>query len=190
MSTGSAFSGVRRGRGRHRLAAIGLALSVALGAVACVPTGTRGEEQSKEVLFEGRPDRVEADVDRPMGEPMKVDAFEATVTSAEFLGELGPNDKAGYIVANVAVENTEATKLETSRFHWKVLAPSGELRSHILVEGGREGELVANEELEKGESVSGTLAFNIGAERGTFYVVFAPKEKNETRGVWGPIEVA
>lgn len=189
MSPGPSFP-LRRGRRRRRLAAGCLAISMALGAVACVPTGTRGEEQSKEVLFEDRPDRVDADVDRNMGDRMKVDAFEATVTSAEFVAELGPNDKAGYIVANVTVENTEATKLETSRFHWKVLAPSGELRSHILVEGGRQGELVADEELDKGEAVSGTLAFNIGAERGTFYVVFAPKEKNETRGVWGPIEVA
>lgn len=190
MSSGSSFPGPNRGRGRRRLAASCLAVTVVLGAVACVPTGTRGEEQSKEVLFEDRPDRVDADVDRQVGDPMKVDAFEANVKGAEFVAELGPNDTAGYIVADVAVENTEATKLETSRFHWKVLTPSGELKSHVLIEGGRPGELVANEELSKGDTVSGTLAFNIGAERGTFYVVFAPKEKNETRGVWGPVEVA
>lgn len=188
----SRTSVITQGRGAHRarrIVAVLATVPLALSAVACVPTGTRGGDQDTAVLFEERPDRTDADVDRRLGDPMKVGAFEAAVTSAEFVAELGPNDTAGYIVAQVQVENTEATKLETSRFHWKVLTPTGELKSHTLVEGGREGELVTKQELQKGESVSGTLAFNIGSERGPFYLVFAPRAKNETRGVWGPVEV-
>lgn len=181
----------RRPSPRRRAIAVLLALPIVLASAACVPTGTRGEEkQSDEILFKGRPDRTDADLDRRFGDPVTIDGVEANVEKAEFVAELGPNDKAGYIVATVSATNTEARKVEVTRFHFEVITPDGKMQSHTLVEGGREGELPTKTELEKDQTVTGTVAFNIGDEKGTFYVVYAPKEENEIRGVWGPVEVS
>lgn len=168
-----------------------MAVPFAILAVACVPTGTRGEvKQSTDILFKGRPDRTDADIDRRLGDSMKIESVVATVEKAEFVAEIGPSDKAGYIVATVTAKNTQAVKVNLTRFDFEVITPEGEAKSHTLVEGGREGELPVKSELEKDGTVTGTIAFNVGDEKGTFYVVYAPKEDNEIRGVWGPIEVS
>lgn len=175
---------------RVRALVVLVVLPLVFASAACVPTGIRGEpEQSDEILFKGRPDRADADLDRKLGDSMKIDGIEANIEKAEFVKEIGPNDKAGYIVATVSATNTEAVKVNVTRFHFALISPDGDVQSHTLVEGGREGELPTKSELKKGQAAAGTLAFNIGDGKGTYYIVYAPKEKNEIRGVWGPVVV-
>lgn len=188
MSTRSSSPVRRRG---HSALVVLLVLALSVLSAGCVPTGVRGEEeQADDILFKGRPDRTDADLDRRFGDSMKIDAVEANVEKAEFVQEIGPNDKAGYIVATVSATNTDAAKVKVTRFDFAVITPDGDEKSHTLVEGGREGELPVEAELAKGETTTGTVAFNIGDVKGTYYVVYAPKEDNEIRGVWGPVEVA
>ena len=174
---------------RRALVTLLTAAAVLVPAACNLPSGVKSDEQSKEVLFSDRPNRQEEDYDRNIGESVEVLPYEATLTSAEFVAELGPNEKSGYIVARVSVTNVGTGKRENNRFHWQLLTPGGELKNFALVEGGDKP--LEEKDLQKDESVAGPLIFTAGGEKGNFYIVFAPqKGKTEPRGVWGPITVA
>lgn len=90
----------------------------------------------------------------------------------------------GYLVLDAELVNNSDRAQPYSPIDWRVQTPSGTVRDHEWVLVEVEGQL-ESADLVPGAAISGKVFFNVGEEKGTFYVLYKPGPFDATRGVWG-----
>lgn len=166
-----------------------LTIAFALVAGACMPPEELLDEEVGESLYDRPEDaELEGDRERALGDPAIVHDLEATVLSAEFRQQLSDTENAGYLVADVKVENPDRGTTDYDRLDWVLEFPDGSTKNRIAA--ASQPDQIESGELERGQTAQGKVYFQIGAQRGTFYVLYAPREQarlndpEKERGVW------
>jgi Domain of unknown function (DUF4352) len=151
------------------------------------PVGNSGKNNPGK-LFKERRGRHDADQERHTGETATVGGLVATVTGAPFEQSVGDGrserrKSAGYVKVSVKVCNRNRDTEYVSPLEWRLQTPSGTrlwlfygTRFHTF----RWGTLVG------GGEQAGDIYFEVGPQRGDFYVVFKPLSDpfGDERGIW------
>ncbi len=169
------------------LTLIGIALFLVMGA--CTPPEDLLDDEIGEDLYDRPEDaELENDRERVLGDPADVHGLQATLIAAEFVPQLSETDTAGYLVATVKLENVDSGTTSYDRLDWVLEFPDGSTKNRIAAAG--QPDQIESEELEQDDSVEGKVYFQIGSERGDFYVLYAPRraaqmrDNDKERGVW------
>jgi hypothetical protein len=133
-------------------------------------------------LYPGRIDAQPKDQERAIGQSATIDGVAATTTSASFRQSLSDFEQDGYIVVNVTLRNGGTKAAPYNPFDWRIQSPSGQVLDPTGT--GMEGQLESGD-LVQGGTVSGAIAFKIGATKGQFYILWKPNPVEANRGVWG-----
>jgi hypothetical protein len=133
-------------------------------------------------LFKGRPGRDSDDQERNTGETANLGGFAATVTGASFQQSVSSIDDSGYLKVSVKVCNRNSDTNAENPLDWELQTPNGNRINIAIVAAPTltPGTLVGG-----GEQV-GDVYFEIGPQRGDFYVIFKPLSDplGEERGIW------
>lgn len=132
-------------------------------------------------LFPGRADVKERDIERNIGQAAELSGYTATVTGSQFLQEVSPFERDGYLVADVAIQNRDDEAQSYNVFEWKLLTPGGQIidPTFATVDGQlQSGDLV------KGGSVAGRIVWEVGSQRGDYFVIYDPSDLGDDRAVW------
>lgn len=131
-------------------------------------------------LFPGRIDSQREDQERNIGESAKLSGYTATVTSAGFQQTISVIAEDGYIVADVTIENRDDKAQPYNLFDWKLQTPGGQVVDSTIYSE----DAVSYGDLVKGGKVSGKVAFEVGEEKGDFYIIYKPDPYDAARGIW------
>jgi Domain of unknown function (DUF4352) len=152
------------------------------------PVGNSGKNNPGK-LFKERRGKHDADQERHTGETASIGGLVATVTGAPFEQSVGDGrserrKSAGYVKVLVKVCNRNRDTKYVSPLEWRLQTPSGTrlwlflgTRFHTF----RWGPLVG------GGEQAGDIYFEVGPQRGDFYVVFKPFMSDpfgDERGIW------
>jgi hypothetical protein len=130
-------------------------------------------------LYPGRPDVKKKDVERNIGEGAQVSGYTATVVKAAFQQQLTQFEKNGYMVADVTLLNRDSKAQSYNTFNWKLITPQGTIIDPCLC-----GKQLGSGDLVNGGNISGQLIWEVGAQKGDFYIIFDPPGIDEARGIW------
>lgn len=140
--------------------------------------GSTTEESEK---FPGRPDSKSGDKERDVGQAAELSGYTATVTKAAFQQEISEFEKKGYLVAEVTLLNRDDKAQSYNPFDWKLITPGGQIIDPGFTSTGQLG----SGDLVKGGSITGNLTWEVGAQKGDYFVIFDPTDlADEDRGVW------
>lgn len=169
------------------LTLIGLVLALLTGA--CMPPEEILEDDLGEDLYDRPEDaELENDRERVLGDPADVHGLQATVVAAEFVPQLSETETAGYLVAEVKLENLDRGETPYDRLDWVLEFPDGSTKNRIAA--ASQPDQIESDDLASDASVEGKVYFQIGSERGEFYVLYAPRraaqmnDNEKERGVW------
>jgi len=151
------------------------------------PVGNSGRNNPGK-LFRERRGKDAADQERNTGETANLGGFAATVTGASFEQSVGGGgserlNSAGYVKVSVKVCNRNRDTNDVNYLDWRLQTPNGNrlwlftgTRFHTF----RSGTLVG------GGEQAGDIYFEVGPQRGNFYVVFKPMSDpfGDERGFW------
>jgi Domain of unknown function (DUF4352) len=137
-------------------------------------------------LFKERLGKDRGDQERNTGETANLGGFAATVTGASFEQSLGGISEqrisTGYLKVSVKVCNRNSDTNDVNTLDWRLQTPNGNRirmeRTHALT--FRSGTLVG------GGEQAGDIYFEVGPQRGDFYVVFKPLSDpfGNEQGIW------
>lgn len=139
-----------------------------------------GSSKEGNTLFPGRPDAKKADIERNIGESAELSGYTVTVTKAGFQGEVSEFEKDGYLVADVTILNRDDKAQSYNVFEWKLITPAGQIIDPTFTSAKQLG----SGDLAKGGTVSGQIVWEVGTQKGDFYVVYDPSDFGDERGVW------
>ena len=131
---------------------------------------------------------LENDRERELGDPAEVHGLEATAISGTFQQQLSDTDNAGYLVVDVKLENAASGTTSYDRLDWVLQLPDGTTKNRIAAAG--QPDQMEGGDLERDQTLQGKVYFQIGTQRGAFYVLYAPRRAARTndtekeRGVW------
>lgn len=134
---------------------------------------------SENRLYPGRPDTKKKDVEKAIGEGAQVSGYTATVSKAEFQQQLSQFERNGYMTADVTLLNRDSKAQSYNTFNWKLITPQGTIIDPCLC-----GKQLGSGDLVNGGTISGQLVWEVGAQKGDFYIIFDPPGFDEARGVW------
>lgn len=142
-------------------------------------TGTTPTESSAR-LFPGRADAQKEDQEREIGGEVRLSGYTTAVTGAAYQAELSMFEDEGYLVADVTVANRDQDAQSYNTFDWKLQTPSGQVVDPTFgsVDQLGSGDLVS------GGQVAGKVLFEVGSEKGDFYVIYKPDPFDAARGIW------
>lgn len=144
-------------------------------------SGGGGGSGAESKRFPGRADVKKNDKERDVGQPAELSGFTATVTTAGFQQQLTQFERDGYLVADVTLLNRDDRAQSYNTFYWKLITPQGQIIDPSFTSTGQLG----SGDLTKGGTVSGKLTWEVGAQKGDFYVIFDPPDlADDARGVW------
>lgn len=145
-----------------------------------VTQDTNTETGSNAKLFPGRVDSQRADKERNIGQSVELSGYTATVTAAGYQASVSDFEKDGYVVTDVTILNRDDRAQSYNTFDWKLQTPSGQVLdpTFTTVDQLGSGDLV------KGGSVGGKVVFEVGAEKGDFYIIYKPDAFDSDRGIW------
>ena len=130
-------------------------------------------------LFPSRPDVKRKDVERNIGGAAEVSGYTATVTKAAFQQQLSQFERNGYMLADVTLLNRDSKAQSYNTFNWKLITPQGTTIDPCLC-----GKQLGSGDLVNGGTITGQLIWEVGPQKGDFYIVFDPPGFDEARGVW------
>ncbi len=139
--------------------------------------GAANDSASK--LFPGRPDVKRKDVERNIGEGAQLSGYTATVTKTAFQQQLSQFERNGYMVADVTLLNRDSKAQSYNTFDWKLITPQGTIIDPCLC-----GKQLGSGDLVNGGTVNGQLIWEVGVQKGDFYVIYDPPGFDEARAVW------
>lgn len=183
---------VRAGRRRRLLRRAGAGLvAVSLVVIGALGYGALFEPSEVEQVSEpgevqtpppepGAPEGRE----RALGEPVAAVGLSATVVDAGFRADFPAVRTGGVDVlrAEVRVVNVSLEPRDASRLAWRLQTPNGELLNPV---SHGADDALRQTEVAPGGRVSGSVVFDIGDRRGTFFVMWQPSGvTDEERGVW------
>lgn len=139
-----------------------------------------GDDGDEAVLFPGRPDAQGEDQERNIGEEARLSGYTAVVNSAEFVQSISEFEDAGYVKINVTVTNRDDAAQPYNLFDWRLQSPGGTVKDAGFVSAPTldSGDLVG------GGTVTGDVYFDVGDEKGDFFVIYKPDAFDAARGVW------
>lgn len=123
----------------------------------------------------------ERDKTAAVGEAVELSGFTTTLENAGFVPEVSEFEQAGYLLAEVTVVNRDATDQTYTLFDWKLQTPDGAVIEPTYLSTT---EQLGSGQLGKGEKATGKVAWEIGATRGDFFVIYKPDIYNSDRGIW------
>jgi hypothetical protein len=166
-----------------------IAVTLALAGGACMPPEELLDEDIGVNLYDRPEDaELENDRERELGDPAEVHGLEATAISGTFQQQLSDTDNAGYLVVDVKLENAASGTTSYDRLDWVLQLPDGTTKNRIAAAG--QPDQMEGGDLERDQTLQGKVYFQIGTQRGAFYVLYAPRRAARTndtekeRGVW------
>lgn len=151
-------------------------------------TTQQGEEQPEEeaeeeepaTLFPGRPDAQPEDQERNIGEEVEISGYTAVVNTAEFLPTISEFEDAGYVKINVTITNSDDSAQPYNLFDWRLQSPGGTVQDPTITSAPtlKAGDLVS------GGEVAGDIYFDVGDEKGDFFIIYKPDPFDAARGIW------
>lgn len=138
------------------------------------------DAQTPDTVATDRADRQREDQELALGQSARVSGYTATVTAATFRPTLSEFEDAGYLVADVTVENRDEEAQPYNTFDWKLQTPNGQVIDPTFTSGNQlgSGDLVMD------GSVNGNVVWEIGAAKGDFFVIYKPDPFDAARGIW------
>jgi hypothetical protein len=132
------------------------------------------------ILFPGRPDAQHEDQERAIGSSALLSGYTATLNSATFVQSLSDFEDAGYIKLNVTIANRDKKSQPYNVLDWRLQFPGGTVKDLSFTTGNslEYGDLVG------GGSVTGDVVFEVGTERGAFFILYKPDAFDAARGIW------
>lgn len=140
--------------------------------------GTGGSAESE--LFPGRSDVKENDKERNVGQSADLSGYTVTVTAAAFEQEVSQFESDGYLVADVKLLNRDDEAQSYNLFEWKLLTPGGQ----IIDPSFTTNESLGSGDLVQGGTISGQLTWEVGNQKGDYYLIYDPSDLGTDRGVW------
>lgn len=131
-------------------------------------------------LYSKCPDYNKGDVEKALGEPGEVSGCEVTVTQAGYRPKLNEFMAEGYLVADVAMVNNADKAQPYNPFHWKLVTPNGQIIDPTF--GGGDNDLQAGD-LTTGGRVNGKIVWEVGAQKGDYYIIYDPPSFSPSRVV-------
>ncbi|MDQ1499324.1 MAG: hypothetical protein QOI86_2664 [Actinomycetota bacterium] len=131
-------------------------------------------------LFPGRVDAQSKDHERNIGQGADLVGYTATVKSAGFQQSVSQFEKNGYVAIDVTVLNRNSGSQPYNTFDWKLQTPGGQ----VIDPGITSGQSLGSGDLVSGGNVSGKVVFEVGTQKGDFFVIYKPKAFDSSRGIW------
>jgi uncharacterized protein DUF4352 len=138
------------------------------------------ETGSNAKLFPGRVDAQRADKERNIGQSVELSGYTATVTAAGYQASVSDFEKGGYVVSDVTILNRDDRAQSYNTFDWKLQTPSGQVLDPTFTTVNQLG----SGDLVKGGSVAGKVVFEVGSQKGDFYIIYKPDAFDSDRGIW------
>jgi hypothetical protein len=142
--------------------------------------GDSGGAKKANTLFPGRPDAKKSDIERNVGQSAELSGYTVTVGRAAFQGEVSQFEKDGYLVADVTILNRDDKAQSYNVFEWKLITPQGQIIDPTITSTKQLG----SGDLAKGGTVSGQVIWEVGSQKGDYYVVYDPSDFGDERAVW------
>jgi hypothetical protein len=151
------------------------------------PVGNSGRNNPGK-LFKKRRGKDDTDQERNPGETATVGGLVATVTGAPFEQSVGGGGSehrrsAGYVKVSVKVCNRTRDIKYVNPLDWRLQTPSG---NRLWLFYGTRFHTFRWGPLAGGGEHAGDIYFEVGSQRGDFYVVFKPLSDpfGDERGIW------
>lgn len=116
-----------------------------------------------------------------IGNGATINGLSATVTSAIFQQSIDEMHLDGYILADVAYANSSGQSKPFNSLDWKIRPSTGTATASESI--GADGYLTSGD-IADGGSVTGRLAFKVGAQKGEFQIIWKPDAVDPGRGIW------
>jgi hypothetical protein len=129
----------------------------------------------------GNPDAQKSDKVAELGSPVELSGYTTSVDHAAFVGQVSEFEKAGYLVADVTIVNRDAKTQPYNIFDWRLQTPDGQVIDPTYISDPVQ---IGSGDLIKGGKVGGKVAWEIGAAKGDFFVIYKPDFANSDRGIW------
>lgn len=121
-----------------------------------------------------------ADIERNIGEAAELSGYTVTVVKAVFRGEVSEFEKDGYLAADVTLLNRDDKAQSYNVYEWKLITPAGQIIDPTITSAKQLG----SGDLAKGGTVSGQVIWEVGSQKGPYYIVYDPSDFGEERGIW------
>lgn len=164
---------------------VGVFLSFSSGCAGSKSTDTKTQTEANDTanavrLYPNRLDAQPKDLERKIGESATVGGIAATVMSATFKQKLDEFEDKGYLVVALTMKNVDKKTHSYGSFDWKVQTPQGQvIHSAITAE-----QSLSSGDFVSGGNTSGSVIFEVGSTKGTFYVIYKPGLIDASRGIW------
>ena len=145
-----------------------------------LPGAVTNPTSSETALFPGRADAQKSDKERNIGQGAELSGYTATVTAAGFKQSMSDFEKAGYVPVDVTILNRDDKAQSYNTFDWKLQTPNGQ----VIDPGITSGQSLGSGDLVSGGNVSGQVVFEVGAQKGVFYIIYKPDAYTSDRGIW------
>lgn len=130
-------------------------------------------------LYPDRPDAQPEDQERAIGQSATINGLEGTVTSGAFRAQISEFETDGYLVIEVSLRNTHSEARPYNTFNWRIQTPSGQVLDPYFG-----GDQLGSGDLVQDGTTSGQVTFEVGDQKGDFYVVWKPEPFDAARGIW------
>lgn len=139
-----------------------------------------GANKKGNALFPGRPDIKKADIERNLGQAAELSGYTVTVVKAAFQGEVSEFEKDGYLAADVTLLNRDDKAQRYNVYEWKLITPAGQIIDPTITSTKQLG----SGDLAQGGTVSGQVIWEVGGQKGDYYIVYDPSDFGDERAIW------
>jgi len=146
------------------------------------PKKLKDAENSGKLFGKDRPDRQDHDQERNLGEVVRFSGYTTAVVTAGFVPTLSEIETSGYIKITVKVCNRDDDTQQYYDGDWRLQTPSGTVLDPDFVTPPTLA-LVPTDVVDGG-TATGDVYFEVGAERGDFYIIYKPDPFDDARGIW------
>ncbi|MEX2253838.1 MAG: hypothetical protein WEC34_00220 [Acidimicrobiia bacterium] len=145
------------------------------------PAKNSGNENSGK-LFKDRKDKRDEDQERAIGRTANLGGYTTTVVGGGFAEALSDFETNGYLRVSVKLCSRDDGTQGYTPFDWSVQTPAGQViqPTFSLSPTLDTGDLI------KGGEIAGDVIFEVGPQRGDFYVIYTPSSElfEDSRGIW------
>jgi hypothetical protein len=132
-------------------------------------------------LYPNRPDRQKKDHEARIGEGVDLVGYTVTLKDAAFKQKISDFEDKGYIVSTVTILNRNKGSQPYNVFDFKLQTPNGQVIDPSI----SSGQSLGSGDLVSGGTASGQVVWEVGTQKGDFYVIYKPKPFDASRGIWG-----
>ncbi len=134
-------------------------------------------------LYLNRPDSQKEDKERRIGQPVELSGFTATPSAPTFKQSLSMFEEDGYVIIDVGLLNRDKKTQSYGSGDWKLQTPNGQVLDVNFV-SSVEPTFEVFGDLINGGRVAGKIVFEVGPQKGDFYLIYKPDAFDSARGIW------